>query len=110
MNDKNVAKKYLIMTSALFVVLFLITTGLLFALERISWGQISLISLACAYLPCASFTGFCICFMPIKEFTKAMKIALIFFFPIALAGITLIGIVMLVPTYIKELIILKKGT
>lgn len=118
MKDKNVAKKYLIAVSALFVVLFVITSTALWAL--LEYNKIALDSVSdavwigalSAYLPCASFTGFCLCFFPFikKDPSKQIQILLVVFFPIALAVITLIGIVMLIPTFLYEIIVaLKKG-
>lgn len=116
MNDKYVAKKYLIMASVLFVGAFVITLALMLGLKAgdklkfdLSFLQMLGISLVCAYLPCASFTGFCICFIPIKELTHKNSILLVALFPIWLVLITLAGIVMLIPTYVKEIIVISKN-
>lgn len=114
MNDKNVAKKYIIAVSIMMVAFFGITMLLMYLLKlggsllQPTTSEAMLISLASAYLPCASFTGFCVCFLPVREMKKTRMILLVVFFPLTLAFITLIGIIMLIPTYIKEIIVLAK--
>lgn len=114
MNNKYVAKKYIIAVSIMMVAFFGITMALIFVLKlggsllQPTTSEALLISLASAYLPCASFTGFCVCFLPAKELKKKTMICLVVFFPLTLAFITLVGIAMLVPTYVKEMIILFK--
>lgn len=111
MNDKYVAKKYILAVSIMMLAFFGITMVLMLALKsggssfQPTASEMLLISLASAYLPCASFTGFCICFLPVREMKKSKMLLLVVFFPLVLAFITAIGIIMLVPTYIKEIMI-----
>lgn len=115
MNNKYVAKKYIIAVSIMMVAFFGITMLLMYLLNlggsllKPTAIEAILISLGSAYLPCASFTGFCICFLPAREMSKTKMILIVVFFPLVLAFITMIGIIMLIPTYIKEIIILTKN-
>lgn len=114
MNNKYVAKKYILAVSIMLLAFFGITLALMLGLRAggsllsPTTKEIMLISLGSAYIPCASFTGFCICFLPVKKMKKSKMVLLVVFFPLVLAFITLLGAIMLIPTYIKELIIIIK--
>ena len=113
MENKKYAKRYVFSLLGLYfsgvVFLFLIT---FFLSNRndvnnaLTFGQVVAVSLLLPLLPCSSFAGFCTAFRNLKEFKRRQKIALVFFFPITLALITLYGFIMLLPSFIKQFAVL----
>lgn len=113
MDKKEIAKKYLIMVLSLLIACVLLSALLVFAISHSSIETISLTNLqktllilAAGYVPSASFTGFYACFLNIKSFNRFLKIALVLFFPITLIIITIVGIVMVIPSIIKAIVVL----
>ena len=115
MSKKSVAKRYLLIVSAMFVVFALLSFLIIFGIGNaygstldMTTAQRAFLALGCAYVPCASFSGFCICFFRIKELSRRGKILLCFFNIIALAAITVVGIVGTVPYIIYSICVLIK--
>lgn len=115
MTKKQIAKRFLISALALFFALLLVSLLIVFGFyfsgkmtADFTPAQLLLMSVAGAYIPTASYTGFCVCFINVNEFSKFAKFAIVFLFPLTLVFITLVGIIMVVPTIIKSIIILIK--
>ena len=115
MEKKKFAKIYVSSMLGLYffgaVILFL----LLFFLSNrndvnnaLEINQIITISLLLPLLPCASYSGFCNAFGRIKQLNKLWIIALCVFFPITLAAITVYGLIMILPSMIKSIILLSE--
>ena len=115
MSKKSVAKRYLLIVSAMFAVFALLSFLIIFGVGNaygstldMTTAQRVFLALGCAYVPCASFSGFCICFIRIKELSRRGKILLCFFNIVALAAITVVGIIGTVPYIIYSICVLIK--
>lgn len=104
MDKKTFSKKYLKIVSIMFFALLVLSLILVFGvsaskLSTVSWGTWQKLAVAagCTYLPCASFTGFCVCFAKVKQFNKAGIVMLCVLFPITLALVTAVGILAQIP-------------
>ena len=113
MNMKKYANRYVLSMLGLYffgaVFLFLM---LFFLSNRndvnnaLEIGQIIALSLLLPLLPCASYAGFCTAFGRIKEFSRGWIIAICAFFPITLVLITIYGLLMIIPSLIKQSLII----
>jgi len=115
MDKKEFAKRYL----ASITLLYVIGTAVLFALllavvksgkTASAWSpqRLLLFSMLYSLLPAASYSGFCNAFQNVETFSKTMQIMLAVFFPVTLVLITAYGLVMIVPSIVKNIIILLK--
>ncbi|MBR1762838.1 MAG: hypothetical protein IJ731_05670 [Eubacterium sp.] len=113
MNNKRYAKIYVLSMLGLYFIGALIIFLLTFFISKrndvnnaLEINQIIVISLLLPLVPCASYAGFCTAFGRIKEFGKFWKIAICIFFPITLFAITLYGLFMIIPSMIKQSLII----
>lgn len=113
MNNKRYAKIYVLSMLGLYFIGALIIFLLAFFISKrndvnnaLEINQIIAISLLLPLLPCSSYAGFCTAFGKIKEFGRAWKIAICIFFPITLFAITLYGLFMMIPSMIKQSLII----
>lgn len=104
MDKKEFLKKYLKAVVILFCSLFILSLILVFGISasnisNVDWMIVEkiLVAVGCAYLPCASFSGFCMCFYRFNNADKKAKLMLTVFFPVTLAVVTVVGCVCLVP-------------
>ena len=109
MDEKRFAKRYIISIFSLYFIGAVFIFLLLFFLSNrndvnnaLTIGQVIGVSLLFPLLPCASFAGFCTAFRRIEEFKAWQKAALCIFFPVTLVLITLFGLIMLIPSLIKQ--------
>lgn len=115
MEKKSIAKWYLASIFGLYIFGVLLLFGITFSLVKsgranpefgINW--ILMISLLCPLIPCGSYAGFCTSMMHIKEFGRVQITAICVLFPITLAIITVFGMIMIIPSIIKEITVLLK--
>lgn len=114
MDKKKYAKTYVLSITGLYFIGAVFLFLLLFFLSNrndvnnaLEINQIIGISLLLPLLPCASYAGFCSAFGRIKELNKGWIIALCAFFPITLVLITVYGLLMIIPSIIKQIKIIK---
>ena len=112
--DKETAKRYLISLLALYFIGALLLFAFLAALFHqgifnllSDLGQIAALCFLLALLPAASYAGTCTAGLKLKEVTKGVIIAVCIFFPVTLAAVTVYGAVMLVPSIIQSIRVLK---
>ena len=114
MNEKQIAKRYLISVPALYLAGAVLLGAFAFALSSraeamtLSGGQIAAIAFLAPLLPVASYSGFVTAFLRVGELSKKQMIAIVVLFPIFLAGITVLGAVMTVPNIVKYIRVLIK--
>lgn len=116
MDKKEFAKKYLKTVIPLFAVLLFLSALIIFGisalpLSNVNWStcQKLLIAICCAYLPCASFTGFCLCFGKVQQLGKIGIIMICVLFPLTLALITVIGVLVLIPAVFYAMYLVLKN-
>ncbi len=119
MDDKLIARRFLISVAASYAGGFLITFLIAYAFVSkgmtslsLSTGQLVLLGLGMACLPAGTYTGFVIAGLKLIEknkLTKGVMLAVCIFFPITLALLTLFGIIMIIPKSIQSVIKLIKG-
>lgn len=115
MNEKSIAKKYLISIILLYVigaaVLFLMAYSIVQSGRAVSvWSteRMLMFSLCYSLVPCGSYAGFCNAFMKVETLSKNAQIILAVLFPIVLVLITVYGIIMIIPSIIKSVVTLIK--
>ena len=106
MDEKKIARRFLISVAALYAGGFLITFLVSYAFVSkgmtsldLSTGQLVLLGVGMACLPAGTYTGFVIAGLKLiekKEPDKGVMIAVCVFFPITLALLTLFGIIMMI--------------
>jgi len=119
MDEKKIARRYLISVAALYAGGFLVAFLTAYAFVSkgmtalsLSAGQLVLLGLGMACLPAGTYTGFVIAGLKLIEnnqLTKGVIVAVCIFFPITLALLTLFGIIMIIPKTVQSLIRLIKG-
>ena len=112
--DKKDAKKYIISLSLLFFAGGALIFGILLAAKTygakdipLSALQLALVSAGCAAVPAGSYAGFCSYFLKKEELTKKESLFIAFLFPLFLLFITVYGIIMIIPSLIKSIEILR---
>ena len=114
MNEKQIAKRYLISLFALYFAGAVLLGAFTFALSSrpgaatLSGGQIAALAFLLPLLPCASYAGFCTAFLRVQELSRNQMILTVVLFPLILVGVTVLGLVMIVPSIIKHIIVLLK--
>lgn len=113
--DKIISKKVLISTIVMFLITFIISCTLVFALVKTGHSSLDLTNLqalllavGCAVVPTGSFVGFFTSLSKIKEISKPAVIALCVLFPVTIVAMTIYGILAIIPTAIKCIIVLAK--
>ena len=113
MNEKQIAKRYLISALALYFGGAVLIGAFAFALSsrpesaELSGGQLAALALLLPLLPCASFSGFVTAFLRVGELKKNQLFLIVALFPLVLVGVTVLGAVMLIPNFIKYVTALK---
>ena len=108
MNEKQIAKRYLISALALYFCGAVLIGAFAFALSsrpesaELSGGQLAALAFLLPLLPCASFSGFVSAFLRVKELRRNQMVLLVVLFPLVLVGVTLFGLIMLIPNFIKN--------
>ena len=114
MNEKQIAKRYLISVLALYLAGVVLLGAFAFALSSraeaftLSGGQVAAIAFLAPLLPVSSYAGFVTAFLRVKELSKKQMVLLVVLFPLVLAGVTVFGVVMLIPSVIKYISALLK--
>lgn len=106
--SKKTAKRFLAGTLITFVAFFGLTLILVVAISGrpdvnidLSTAEKFLLSLACAFVPVSSLTGFCVGFIRIDELTtKQIVLMVVFCIPMVVLSVPF-GFAMLVPTVVK---------
>ncbi|MBE6817520.1 MAG: hypothetical protein E7520_07460 [Ruminococcaceae bacterium] len=115
MNEKQIAKRYLISLFALYFAGAVLLGAFTFALSSrpgaatLSGGQIAALAFLLPLLPCASYAGFCTAFLRVKEMSRNQMILMVVLFPLILVGVTVLGVAMLIPNIIKYTVILIRS-
>ncbi|MBR3148565.1 MAG: hypothetical protein IKF64_00175 [Eubacterium sp.] len=115
MNEKQVAKRYLLSALGLYVFGAVLIGAFAFALGSraesvsLSGGQIAALAFLLPLLPCASYAGFVSAFLRVKELKRKQMILIVVLFPLVLVGVTVFGLVMLIPNFFRYIIVLFKG-
>ena len=114
MDKKEVAKKYLLSSAALYFFGAALLFVFLFALSKLSANPLSvnerlIISFLLPLIPLGSFTGFVVFGQKIKEIKTSHAALLVFFFPLVLAFVTAFGIIFIIPKIIISIIDLVRG-
>ena len=114
MNEKQIAKRYLISVLALYLAGAVLLGAFTFALSSraesltLSGGQVLALALLLPLLPCASYAGFVTAFLRVKELKTKQMVLLVVLFPLVLVGVTVLGAVMMIPNIIKYFGVLIK--
>lgn len=109
MNEKKIAKRYLISLTALYFIGAVLLTAFMFAVRSrtaeplITAPQTVLCGLLFPLIPCVSYAGFVTAFMKVGELTKKQMILIVVLYPLVLVALTLYGVVMLVPSIISAI-------
>ncbi|MBQ7203856.1 MAG: hypothetical protein IJS03_07580 [Eubacterium sp.] len=114
MNEKQIAKRYLLSLFALYFVGAGLLLAFIFALSgraeatTLDTKTIWLLALLLPLLPCSSYAGFCTAFLKVGELSKRQMVLLVVLFPLVLAALTLYGAVMLLPSVARYLTVIFK--
>ena len=115
MEKKKVAKIYILSMLALYFFGFVLVFLLTYFVSKnpgsnyeLSINQTLAIAMLCPLIPCASYAGFCVSFSKLRQLNRAWIVALCIFFPITLIFITAFGMVMIIPSIIKQIMVLLK--
>lgn len=119
MDEKKIAKRFLLSVAAIYIGGFLLTFLLSFAFVSkgmtslsLSTGQLVLLGLGMACVPAGTYTGFVVVGLRMiekNEVSKGVMVAVCIFFPITLALLTVFGIIMIIPKSVQSVIKLIRG-
>ncbi|MBQ8980199.1 MAG: hypothetical protein IJ077_01160 [Eubacterium sp.] len=113
MNEKKIAKRYLLSLFGLYFAGAVLLTAFMFALRSrtaeplVTVGQTIAGGLLLPLIPCVSYAGFVMAFMKVGELTKKQMILIVVLYPLVLVALTLYGVVMLVPSVISAIKVLS---
>ncbi|MBE6720013.1 MAG: hypothetical protein E7571_05080 [Ruminococcaceae bacterium] len=107
MNEKQIAKRYLLSLLLLYAAGAILLTAFIFALSSrqstamFKTNHIIMLGMLLPLVPCSSYAGFCNAFLKVDELTKKQMILIVALFPLFIAAVTLYGAVVLVPSVVR---------
>ena len=110
--DKGYRKRYLLTLLALLVTGFALFSAVLVALNtshKLNMPNLFTLAALCALIPAGSYAGFVTAGTRIGDITAKKAALIILFFPLLLAGVTVFGIIILLPSMVKSITVLIRG-